>query len=187
MPETELYCLFTSVLDSLGIRYIVTGSIAAAVYGEPRLTHDVDVVLELSVDMAEKFCQQFPIDQFYCPAPETVRLELLRTQRGHFNLIHHDTGYKADIYICGNDELHRWALDHARRLEVDGRPLPLAPPEYVILRKLEYYREGNSKKHIRDIAAMLRSRGLQIDLPWLDGRISAMGLGAQWNEAREAS
>lgn len=57
-------------------------------------------------------------------------------------MIHAETGSKADFYTSGLDELHAWAFRHARRLEYRGEPVSVAPPEYVIVRKLEYYREG---------------------------------------------
>lgn len=59
--------------------------------------------------------------------------------------------------------LHQWALQHRKRLEIRGELLWLAPPEYVIVRKLEYYRDGGSEKHLRDIQGMLLHSSDQID------------------------
>jgi len=56
----------------------------------------------------------------------------------------------------------------------------LAPPEYVILRKLEYYREGNAEKHLRDIRAILAVSGEQLDRSVLDEWIQRRGLAAEW-------
>ena len=58
----------------------------------------------------------------------------------------------------------------------------LAPPEYVIVRKLEFYREGGSDKHLRDIRSMLAVSGDQINRAELDGWIRGRGLEAQWKE-----
>ena len=58
----------------------------------------------------------------------------------------------------------------------------LAPPEYVIVRKLEYYREGGSEKHLRDIRAMLAVSGGQLDQPALDEMIRQRGLEAEWKK-----
>lgn len=156
-PEFQLLRVFVERLERLRLRYMVTGSVASMLYGEPRMTHDVDLVLALRDDTeAERLCAVFPDDEFYCPPLEVVRVEARRAQRGHFNIIHHDTGMKADIYMVGDDALHRWALDHLRMVAIGALNAPLAPPEYVVLRKLEYYREGGSDKHLRDIRAMLR-------------------------------
>jgi len=48
MPEAELSLLFVRPLNRLGVRYIVSGSVAAILYGEPRMTHDVDFVVFLN-------------------------------------------------------------------------------------------------------------------------------------------
>jgi hypothetical protein len=47
MQEAELFLVFIRPLNDLGIPYMVTGSVAAMLYGEPRLTHDVDLVLQI--------------------------------------------------------------------------------------------------------------------------------------------
>jgi hypothetical protein len=102
-----------------------------------------------------------------------------RGQRGHCNLIHHDTGFKADIYIAC-DELHRWALAHRRTVPLDGLNVAVAPVEYVILRKLEYYREGQSEKHVRDTRGMLEISPAQIDRAFLEQWIARLALAAEW-------
>jgi hypothetical protein len=109
-----------------------------------------------------------------------LAIEVRRGQRGHCNLIHHDTGFKADIYIAF-DELHRWALAHRRTIDLDGLRMSVAPVEYVIVRKLEYFREGKSEKHLRDIRGMLEVSSDQIDRALLERWIARLGLTAAWS------
>jgi hypothetical protein len=111
-------------------------------------------------------------------------VEIARGQRGHFNLIHQATGFKADVYLAGHDPLHEWALARARRLEVEGEPLVVAPPEYVIVRKLEYFREGGSEKHLRDIRSILDTSPELVRFDELEPLIAARGLGEAWKQAR---
>lgn len=184
MPEHDLFRIFIARLNRLPIRYIITGAVASTIYGEPRLTHDLDLVLELEPEDAEKFAGMFPIEDFYCPPPEIIRLEVRRRQRGHFNLIHHETGFKADIYTSGKDKLHKWALENRRQVDVDGEIYWLAPVEYVILRKLEYYREGGSEKHLRDIASILILSQDQIDFSVLEEKIREYLLEREWQKAK---
>jgi hypothetical protein len=160
---------------------MVTGSIASMVYGEPRLTLDLDLVLELGAERAAKFLAAFPEAEFYRPPLEVVRLECSRDSRGHFNLIHHETGMKADVYLAARDELHRWGLAHRRRVHVGARQLWLAPPEYVILRKLEFWRDGGSEKHLRDVRAMLAA-DLALDRPFLEAELRRRGLEEIWRQ-----
>jgi len=169
----------------MGIRYMITGAVAVIIYGEPRLTQDIDLVIELKVDDLQDFRKMFPSEEFYCPPEEVLKLELMRPLRGHFNIIHLDTGFKADCYTMGQDELHHWGMLNRKELSFEGDSIWVAPPEYVILRKLEYYREGKSEKHLRDIATILSTSSEKIDDVQLQDKIKILGLEKEWIKARE--
>jgi len=185
MPEANLFLLFTRGFNMLGVPYMVSGSVAALVYGEPRLTHDVDLIAVLNRSSVARIAEVFPSSEYYCPPPEAIAVEAAREQRGHFNIIHHETGFKADVYLSGRDPLHDWGLAKARQLKVDGEPLIVAPPEYVIVRKLEYYREGGSEKHLRDIRSLLAVSADMIDQSELERWIGHLGLQDIWKQAQE--
>ena len=175
---------FVSRLEKLEISYVVTGAVASIIYGEPRLTNDVDLIMMMKTEDIERFVQAFPSNEFYCPPAEVLKIEIRRPQRGHFNLIHHDTGTKADIYLAGEDELHRWALSKRRDMVVEGERVRVAPPEYVIVRKLEYYREGGSEKHLRDIAGMVELSSDEIDFKVLEEFVQRYRLEKEWAKAK---
>jgi hypothetical protein len=182
MEQPDLLGIFVVPLESAGIDYMVTGSVAAIIYGHPRMTNDIDMVVHLGRTDADRLPAIFPASEYYCPPPEVIRIEMARPQRGHFNLIHHDTGFKADCYLLAHDPLHHWGMERRKRIGV--RPLPefwVAPPEYVILRKLEFYREGRSSKHLDDIRAMLQESAEAIDHAVLQQKITELGLGSEWN------
>ena len=179
MPAPSAFAPFVSRLEAFGIPYFVTGSTAGILYGEPRMTHDIDIVVDLRAGDVGRFVAAFPLEEFYCPPEDVLAIEVRRGQRGHCNLIDHATGFKADIYIAF-DALHRWALARRRTLAVDDVAMQVAPPEYVILRKLEYFREGKSEKHVRDIRAILAVSGDHLDRAFLEDRVDALGLGAEW-------
>ncbi len=180
MPDLELFLLFVRPLNRAGIRYVVSGSVAAIFYGEPRLTHDVDCIVFLNANDIQKLLTVFPEKEFYLPPLETILAETAREQHGHFNLIHRDTGFKADMYPTGRDELNAWAFRGKRAVEYEGETIMLAPPEYVIVRKLEYYREGRAEKHLRDIRAILAVSGEQLDRTALNEWIQRRGLESEW-------
>lgn len=183
MRELEHFLAFTDPLGALGLDYFVTGAVASIVYGEPRMTHDIDLVLHLPERDIDKFLGVFPETQFYVPPKENLQLEVRRDQRGHFNLIHLSTGYKADVYLLGNHPLHQWAASRRRRitLEPDGQ-LWLAPPEYVIIRKLEFYHDGGSDKHLRDIRGMLAISKEQINQEEIEHWVAQLGLESEWKK-----
>ena len=180
MPVRNLFRIFTDRLNQAGLEYAVTGSVAAIVYGEPRLTHDVDLVLSLKADHASLIVESFPPTLFYCPPLEVIQVEARRNHRGHFNLIDEVTGFKADVYLCGNDPFDQWAVDNRRRIDLDGEAVWIAPPEFVIVKKLMYFREGGSQKHILDIRAILEISGDLLDHDELNARLSKYDLEREW-------
>jgi len=182
MQELESFLIFIRKFNSLNIPYMTTGSVAGIVYGEPRLTHDIDIVLKISGDHASQICKAFPSEEFYCPPEEVIKTESSRESRGNFNIIHHETGFKADIYLIGKDPLHLWAFGKRRKIEINGEVVFFAPPEYVIIRKLEYYKEGGAQKHIQDIKGILSISKDIIDMKELNAKISSLGLESLWSK-----
>lgn len=180
----DLIGLFIRPLEQAGLEYMITGGVASVIYGDPRFTRDVDVVLELGESGIQRFIAAFDTGDFYLPPEETLTDEVLRPEGGHFNVIHHDTALRADVYLAGHVPLHRWALDRVLRLPLGGEAISVAPIEYVILRKLQYFRDSGSDRHLRDISMMLRLSGDTVDRPALDDWCRRLELTA-WLERAE--
>ena len=180
MQAPELYLMFIIPLNRMNIPYMVTGSAAAMIYGMPRLTNDIDLVVQLKLSDITNFIKEFSDERFYIPPEEIIQVEVNRRFRGHFNIIDHDTGFKADIYLMGQDDLHHWAILRKVEFEIAGEKFWIAPPEYIILRKLEYYKEGGSTKHIDDIRNMIEVSGTKIDQTVLKEKIDNLGLQHEW-------
>jgi hypothetical protein len=185
-PEPDLFLQFTQRLEQAGIEYMVSGSVAAMAYGQPRLTTDIDVIVFMDFPAARRLSQLFPVDEFYFPPIEIIAAELTRERRGHFNILHVDSGFKADIYLRGNDPLRIWALQKVRPIHIGSTKVQMAPPEYVIVRKLEYFREGGSEKHLRDIRMMLENSRDAINFSDLNAFVSERNLDSEWHRAQNA-
>lgn len=185
MPPPSFPHIFVSPLNKIGLPYVITGAVASIVYGEPRLTNDLDLVVMMRIEDVKKFVEAFPAAEFYCPPVEVLTIEIRRPYRGHFNLIHHETGTKADIYLAGEDELHQWALSKKRQFALEKEKVWVAPPEYIIVRKLEYFREGGSEKHLKDIAGMLELSSNEIDFKQLERFVQRYRLEKEWAKAKE--
>ncbi len=183
MQPLEFFTDFISPLELSDIPYFVTGSIASIFYGEPRLTHDIDIVIHLPPSDIVKLISFFPLEKYYCPPEEVVRIESKRRPYGHFNLISNKSGLKADIYLDANDPLHEWAFNNRKRINLGNNlELWLAPPEYVIIRKLEFYREGRSQKHIEDIEKMLPQIQKYLDIHFLNEKLNERSLLTYWKK-----
>jgi hypothetical protein len=183
-PAPSLIGLFVAPLNRVGIEYMVTGGLAAIVYGHPRLTLDVDLVIRLPSESASVFTALWPADEFYVPPVEVVAEESARPGAGHCNVIHSTSMLRADVYFAGNDALAAWALGRRVVRVVQGEAVQFAPIEYVILSKLRYYRDGGSDRHLRDIARMLEVSGSEVDGSTLEAWVGRLDLAREWMQAR---
>ena len=140
------------------MRYLVAGSVGAMHYSEPRLTLDVDIPILITPKEIPSLTALFPEPEFYCPPADLIVSEIARDCRGHFSLIHIPTGLKADFYPGNRDASLAWAWRHKLVEQTPEGPVNIAPPEYIILWKLIFYKEGRSEKHLRDIQRMLETQ-----------------------------
>lgn len=183
MSVDSLLASFIVPLERERIPYAITGSVASIAYGEPRMTLDIDLVAVLEAPSAARILAAFPEERFYAPPLNVIVSECGRAGGGHFNVIDHESGLKADFYVGQPDPLQRFAIEGRRRLELGGFAAWLAPPEYVIVRKLESWHEGGSAKHVRDIRGMLACSD-RIDRAMIAALARERGIEDLWNQAR---
>ncbi len=181
MQELELSLRFIKPMHKIGLDYMVTGSVAAMIYGEPRFTQDVDIVIDLKSETIESFHAIYEEREFYVPPIETLKIEAGRKSRGHFNLIDNNTSFKADIYLKSKDKLHEWAFSNRQKRKIDDDKIYFAPPEYVIIRKLIYYKESSSEKHVDDIRKMMKQLdNEEIKIKEIEEKIDEYNLNVIW-------
>lgn len=185
MRPTDVLSVFAPPLLASGVEWMVAGGVAAIVYGEPRFTQDLDVVVAMSPARATDFAARFPETAFYCAPVDVIAEEATREAFGHFNVLHLETDARADVYLAGTDPLAHRGLANKRHVTIAGLTVPIAPPEYVILHKLRFRQMGASERHLRDVRAMLRVLGGDVDVARLQSDADAMGLGAQWTEMEQ--
>ena len=153
MEHADLLRYVVDVLDRLHLRYFVTGSTASIFFGEPRFTNDIDVVVDLPMALISDFCIGFPGQDFYVSEVAVRQAVILHSQ---FNIIHPDSGLKVDVMVPTDTAFNRSRFERIRRVVPGDYTASFASPEDVIIKKMEYFREGGSEKHLRDIASMLR-------------------------------
>lgn len=161
--------------------YMIVGSFAAAYYGEPRLTNDVDIVIEIPPEKVALLSKTFPEDAYYLPPDEILLAEI--AAKGQFNIIHQHTSWKIDFVIC-KDSPHSIAefKRKSQRTIATNLSAYLVTPEDLIIKKLEYYRLGGSEKHIRDITSILIRTST--DETYLTKWITTLKLQDEWAKCR---
>jgi len=165
MGPSDLIAYAAAILDRLGIEYLVTGSMASIVYGEPRFTNDVDIAIRATPDQTAELAQAFPEPDFYA-SPDAARAAAI--QHTQFNVIHPASGLKIDFMIPSDDAFNRSRFTRGRMFPVTPDSTAMyASPEDVIIRKLQYYKLGGSEKHLRDIRSMICTSTASIDFDYV--------------------
>ena len=178
MEQSELLRFVVGVVEGLELRYLVTGSMATIFFGEPRFTNDIDIVVDLDTEDVANFCRAFPSDEFYIN--EKVVLQAVKNC-GQFNIIHPVSGIKIDVVIPEDTPFNRSRFVRAVRVKPEADyEASFASIEDVIIKKMEYYREGGSEKHLRDITGVLRISGERADRNYIADWSLRLGLNSIW-------
>lgn len=167
------------VLDALGVRYRVGGSVASSALGVPRSTLDVDVACELQLPHVAPFAARL-IDTYYLD--EDMIRDAVRRQ-SCCNLIHLATMLKVDLFIRRDRPFEDAAFERTTRRPLDPAPgareFDLTTPEDIILHKLEWFRAGGgvSERQWRDAVGVLAIQRGEIDRSYLQRWADQLGLG----------
>ncbi len=145
-------------LEALGLAYYVTGSWALASYAEPRMTRDIDIVVDCMASEYEARIRPAFADAYLVNDPIPVGGRYIG------GLIHRTEISRADLIFGRADD---WALSAmARRRRVDHPilgPTFVISPEDLVLAKLEWSDGGSSELQLRDVRSIIR---LNEDLDW---------------------
>jgi hypothetical protein len=182
VQQIELLRLVLSELDRLQIPYAIVGSYASGVWGEPRMTLDIDIVVLLEANHVDPLLEAFG-DEFYLSRPAIVQAV---AEAGQFNLIHPRSGNKIDFMVLSRTSTT--PAEIARRVEVQLLPdcqVYVAAPEDVIIAKLRYYRDGGSDKHLRDIAGILKRSSELVDRGYVTEWASSNGVTELWDRLQQ--
>lgn len=185
MIHAELIKHVIRVLESNRIPYMVTGSVASSSLGEPRMTHDLDVVVELDERHVKALLDAFPDPDYY------VDKQAVRTAirlGGMFNIIDNKGVGKIDFWMLKDDPLDERAFSRRKRWPVLDVDADLPRPEDLILLKLRWAREsGGSERQLGDCKGILEVHRGQINLAELDHWALRFGVRELWSEVRRMS
>lgn len=163
-----------STLDQLGIDYMVTGSIASSLQGEPRSTHDIDIVVNLPRSMAHELAISFLPPDYYLD--EAAVAEAI-AGRGMVNLIDTVSGDKVDFWLLTDEPFDRSRFARRRHEEIFGMRIAVSAPEDTILMKLRWSRlSGGSEKQFTDAVRVYEVQQGGLDENYLRTWAEKLGL-----------
>ncbi len=140
-----------SQLDTQGISYMLTGSFAANFYAVPRMTRDIDIVIEIKMKEADKIYQIFQKD-FYV---DKIAIGEAIQRQSIFNIIHNEYVFKIDFIVRKDDEYRLVEFKRKRRIKLDNVSIWIVSPEDLIISKLYWAKDSLSEMQIKDVKNLL--------------------------------
>lgn len=177
--ELALLKIVTQRLSKANIAYMISGSIACNYYTVPRMTRDIDIIIELKSAGVDKFVTLFQSD-FYVDK-EMIRKEVSR--RGMFNLIHNQYVIKIDFIIRKESEFQDSAFFRRKKAIIENKPMWFISAEDLILSKLLWAKDSHSEIQLKDIRNLVGTVS-NLDIRYLDSWISKLGLEQIYKEVK---
>jgi hypothetical protein len=181
MTLEDLVARLVTDLEAAGIPYMIVGSLASSYHGEPRMTRDVDAVIEPSPEALGLLVGRLGDDGLYVDA-DAARQAL--AERSQFNVIDSATGWKLDLIIRKDRPFSREEFARRQPAELSTGPLHVATAEDTILAKLEWAASGQSERQLADAAGVVAVSGDRLDLEYLDRWAAELGVQQLWQELR---
>lgn len=155
MEQETILRKIGAALEALGIPYLITGGLAVTVWGRPRFTADIDIVIEIPPGKTDALVRSLKaLGGDLAVDPQAVA-EAVRA-RSEFNVMDTASGLKLDFWILRDDAFDRERMRRRVQRVVGGQSLSFISPEDLILVKLLWHKESGSTRHLEDIESIMR-------------------------------
>lgn len=172
--QHELLAKIVEALDAAGIKHMVTGSFASTFHGEPRMTRDIDVVIDPDTTTIAVFVEQFDTNTFYIDDAVAAT-----ARRDMFNVIDVTTGWKVDLIIRKDRAFSEEEFRRRVPTTIGGVATYVASAEDTILSKLEWSARSGSERQLRDVVSVIQVQRATLDFDYLDKWARKLGIADQ--------
>jgi hypothetical protein len=149
----EFLVLITERLDRARTPYMLSGSVALSVYAQPRMTRDIDFVIDIEEVQVDQFVRLFEGD---CYVDRESVLEAVRL-RGMFNIIHQAWVLKADFVVRKDEPFRKTEFERRRNVSVAGKEFSIVTAEDLLLSKLHWAKASRSELQLGDVKNLILS------------------------------
>lgn len=173
---------FAGILGAAGIPYMLTGSFASGIHGQPRASHDIDFVIAPNLGSLNALLRSLPAEQFYVSrdaALEAYGRESL------FNVVDMTSGWKIDFICRKSRSFSVTEFQRREQQSLDGHDVFVASAEDALLSKLEWAKLSESERQIVDAAGIVAIQGERLDTEYVQKWAEALDLEEQWAKAKE--
>lgn len=156
----------SKILQELKIPYIITGGMAVLIWGRPRFTADIDIVVELKIENIDSLTVALSMLGKASYIDKDMVKDALR-RGGEFNFIHGETGIKVDFWILQKKAFELSRLKRRVAKNILGEKVYFTSPEDLILSKLQWYEKSQSDRHLEDVESILKISAKKLDMKYL--------------------
>jgi hypothetical protein len=178
MSQQDLLKRIVGALEISGCQYMVTGSYASSLQGEPRLTHDITLVVLIPSGAAETLIGHFPAPEFHLDGDQ---MKAALRERTMFSVLHVPEGDKVDFWMLTSDPFDESRFRRKLRERVLGMDLVVSAPEDTILAKLRWARlSGGSEKQYRDALRVYELQNEMLDVDYIREWAGKLDVESDW-------
>lgn len=182
MSQQELLKKVARALEDAQIEYMITGSIASSLYGEPRSTHDIDLVVAIKKTDSKKLLKIFHSPRFYLD--EEAIISAIENN-DMFNLIDTKEGDKVDFWILRDDPFDQSRFSRRQKEKITDFHMQVATPEDMILIKLKWAKlSGGSEKQFTDSLRIFEVQADKLDIGYIESWVKKLGLESLWKDLK---
>lgn len=179
MSQQQLLSRVITEMRHLNVPCMLTGSLVSSLQGEPRSTHDIDLVVDLRADRIEELLRAFSSSEFYVSRSAVEEAVL---QRRMFNLLELLSGDKVDFWLLTDSPFDQSRFARRRTIEFDGIVIDVSSPEDTILMKLKWAMDsGGSEKQFHDALRVFEVHASVLDLNYLDRWVTELAVSELWD------
>lgn len=164
MTQADVVAHVIAILNDIGLEYMVAGSFASNYHGVPRMTQDADIVVDARgpaiLALVERLAPDFYVSED--AARQAVQ------NRGMFNAIHLDTGFKVDVIVKKRRPFSDAELARRQPGSLAGKPAVFATAEDTILTKLEWAKQGQSERQYQDALQLAQLQATRLDWVYIE-------------------
>lgn len=180
MNQTEALRAVIKLLNRAQLPYMITGAYAVSYYGEPRATHDLDIVMEISKGDVEKVCGIFNGAGYEF---DRDMVDNAAAYHSHFTVIHSVSNLRIDFWMAKDREPDRLRFSRRRKIELFGLSTFTISPEDLILVKLEWFAGSKNSKHFDDAVGIIRVQGDSLDSRYIVEHLGTEKVRRCWKKA----
>jgi hypothetical protein len=172
------------VLEAIGATYAIWGGMAVVMYGEPRFTQDMDILLSPQKFPVKPFVQRLESTHYHVDEQAVQNAVLLG---GFFNVIHLHYHIKTDFYVPVEPELKVMMAERQYEAFDEMRQAAYVSATSLVIAKLRAYENSQSTRHLDDIAGLIRIRGHKLDGVRIEVAAANLGVLGVWRSLWDAN